>query len=341
MSISFRRRHRFGVIALIGLLVAALTACGTTSGSVAADTGNAGSGLTPLTFQLGWLPTVEWGASWIADSKGYYKAAGLDFRWLPGGANVATDTVVSAGKADVGSSSADRVAEAVSQGAPLKIIGAAFQKSTYCIVSRADDPISTPQDMVGKRIGVAASNMTPFKLFLKINGIDPKSLTIVPVQFDPSPVANGDVDGQVVYSINEPTQLQVKGTKTHTMLFADYGFHVLTDVYFATDSTIAQKKPQLAAFLSATRRGFADMFKDPAGAAKLTVDDYGKDQGLDLAQQTLQAKAMQAVVEPSGTPAPIQLTQASIDQTMQTLKLMNINVPADQLFDTSVMDEVK
>lgn len=337
MLTHLRRRHRaLGLLAVVALVLGFLAGCGSSD-----DSATEAGGVTPLTFQLGWLPTVEWGATWDADSKGYYKDAGLDLKWLPGGANVATDTVVTSGKADVGSSSADRVALAVEQGAPLKIIGAAFQKSTYCIVSRAGDPITKPQDMVGKRIGVAAANMTPFKLFLKINGIDPSSLTIVPVQFDPSPVANKDVDGQVVYSINEPTQLEVKGTKTHTMLFEDYGFHVLTDVYFATDETIADHADQLAAFLSATRHGFQDMFADPKAAAKLAVDKYGKDQGLDLAQQTLQAKAMKQVVLPPGTAAPIQLTQSSIDQTLATLKLMDIDVPADKLFDTSVMDKVK
>ncbi|WOF22982.1 ABC transporter substrate-binding protein [Microbacterium betulae] len=331
--------RRLGAFA--GLAAAAaltLTACSvSTAGSPSDDTDD-GAASQELTYQIGWLPTVEWGANWIADAEGYYEDEGIAFEWLPGGPNVSPDTVVTAGTATVGNASAEVVASAINAGAPLKIIGAAFQQSPFSIVSLADSPIETPEDMIGKRIGVAASNQTQFETFLQINGIDPSALEIVPVQFDPSPVANGEVDGQVVYSINEPAQLNVQGIDTYTMLFADYGFEVLTDTIFATEETIANEPELLASFLRASQRGYLDMFEDPAAAADLAVNEYGSDQGLSVDHQTLEVEAMAELVMPEGQEAPLLMSDERMAGTVETLGLGGIEISVDELFDTSVQD---
>ena len=47
--------------------------------------------------------------------------------------------------------------------------------------------------------------------FLKTNKIDPASVTIVPVQFDPAPLVNGEVDAFMSFLTNQPIQLELKG----------------------------------------------------------------------------------------------------------------------------------
>lgn len=332
---SIRRRGRL-MAGLAAATAAVLALAGCASGS---STAAGGSDETPeVTYQLGWLPTVEWGANWIADSEGYYEDEGIDFNWLPGGPNVASDTVVASGKATIGSASADAIAAAVSEGAPLKIIAAAFKKSPFSIVSLADSPIETPEDMIGKKIGVAAANQTQFDLFLAINDIDPADVTVVPVQFDPSPVANGEVDGQVVYAINEPTQLEVQGISTYTMLMADFGFEVLTDVFFTTDQQIEENPEALAAFLRATAKGYLASFEDPELAADLTVDEYGKDQGLDREQQVLEAQRIEELVLPEGSGDALVMTEEEMQASVDTIAKMGVEVTVDELFDTSIQD---
>jgi ABC-type nitrate/sulfonate/bicarbonate transport system substrate-binding protein len=316
-----------GMAALAGL---ALAGCAT-------DTDNAPSADAPqeITYQMGWLPTVEWGANWIADSEGYYEDEGVDFQWLPGGPNVSDDTVVAAGKAQIGSSSVDSIAAANDAGADFRIIGAAFKKSPYSIVSLGDSPIETPEDMIGKKIGVAAANQNQFDLFLEINGIDPADVEVVPVQFDPSPVANGEVDGQLVYSINEPGQLNVQGIETYTMLFADYGFDVLTDVYYATPETIAENPELLASFLRATKTGFETLFEDPDLGVTLTTETYGPDLGLDPAQQRLQVLAMQ---ELTGEDNMLVMSEDEMQASVDTVNKLGYDFTVEDLFDTSVQD---
>lgn len=340
-STTARRSFSAKALALTSLAVAGgvlLAGCSSPSDSPSTSA----SGVpVPVSYQLGWLPTVEWGANWIADSEGIYTANNVDFSWLAGGPNVTSDTVVASGKALVGSSNADTIAKAISQGADLKIIGAAFQKNPFCILSLADNPINTPQDMIGKRIGVAAGNQTAFELFLEINDIDPSQLTIVPVQFDPAPVANGEVDGQVVFAINEPTQLEQRGIATNVMLFADYGYNILADVFFATNETIANQPQALADFLEATRVGYQGMIDDPRKAAELAVNEYGKDQGLSLEQQVLQAEAMKDLIVTETVTTPIALPQETMDANIATISQLGIDITADQLFTTSILDMIE
>lgn len=331
-----RGRRLVTVVAVFAAAAVALVGCA--SPSTSGDSTSAGA--TPVSYQMGWLPTVEWGANWIADDEGMYAANGVDFSWQPGGPNVTSDTVVASGKAMVGSSNADTIAKAISQGADLKIFGAAFQKNPFCILSLADKAIKTPQDMIGKRIGVAAGNQTAFDLFLKINGIDPSQVTVVPVQYDPAPVANGEVDGQVVFSINEPTQLEGKGLKTNVMLFADHGYDILADVFVATNETIEKNPQALANFLKATRQGYQALMDDPQKAAELTVQKYGKDQGLDLTQQVLEAKAMKNLIVTPDVTTPLALTKDAMAANIKTIGMLGINVTADQLFTTKILDMI-
>lgn len=332
-----------GAAVLLGSLAAGCSSpssSNSTPTTTAAAQSSSAGGTETVSYQLGWLPTVEWGGNWIADSSGDYKNAGVDFQWLPGGPNVTSETVVASGKALVGSSNADTIAKAIAEGADLKIFGAAFQKNPFCIMSLAGSPINTPQDMIGKKIGVAAGNQTAFDLFLKINNIDPSQIQVVPVQYDPAPLANKEVDGQVVFAVNEPTQLAAKGIDTHTMLFADHGYDILADVFVATNETIEQKPQLLANFLKATRQGYEGLIQDPAKAAELTVNDYGKDQGFNLQQQTLQATAMKQLILTDSVTTPIALPEATMEANIKTIGLLGIDVNKDQLFTTKILDMV-
>jgi ABC-type nitrate/sulfonate/bicarbonate transport system substrate-binding protein len=294
-----------------------------------------------MTFQLSWLPTTEFAGTWVALNKGYFSAEGIDLAWLPGGPNASPETIVASGKAEVGMLNADAIAKARTEGAPIKIIGALLQKSPFCILSKADRPINSPQEMIGKKIGVAAANQTAFDVMLSLNNIKKDQLTVVPVQFDPAPVANGEVDGQIVYVTNEPPTLEVRGIKTHTFLLADFGYTVLSDCYFATEQTIAGKPDLLASFLTATRKGWLDNMDAPQTGTDLAVQTYGKDQGLDAKQQLGESKAMNSLIVTPDVLKPIDLPDATMAATVETLKKVGITITAADLFTKDILAKIK
>ena len=61
------------------------------------------------------------------------------------------------------------------QGAKFKIIGAQYQKNPIGVVSLAENPVGTPEDLVGKVLAVPPVNVISVEAMLKINGIDKRS----------------------------------------------------------------------------------------------------------------------------------------------------------------------
>jgi ABC-type nitrate/sulfonate/bicarbonate transport system substrate-binding protein len=340
-----------GGLALAGPLGTLLTACGddddsssaTTAAGAATTTGGSTATtalkMTKLAYQLSWLPTVEHCGTYIAIEDGMFEGLGLDVSVLPGGPNKQTVATVVGGNALVGGDGADNIGQGRSQGAKVKIIGARLLKNPLCVMSLSSTPIKTPADLAGKRIGVAQGNQTPWEVFLKASKTDASNITIVPVQFDPSPTANGEVDGQVVFSINEPAQLKAKGIDTDILLFADYGFSIFAGAYFATEDTIKNKKDELVAFLKGERMGFEADIADPALGTKYTIDIYGKDIGLDPAQQLLQSQALESLMVTPATEKNglLFMDPAEITKNIDTLKIAGIDVSSADLFTDEIL----
>jgi hypothetical protein len=127
-----------------------------------------------------------------------------------------------------------------------------------------------------------------------------------------------------------------------TLAFADNGLPMTSETFTVLQETIDTKRDMLKAFLTAEVRGWTDAVADPAGSAKLVIDTYGKDLGLDLAGQTEQATAQNQLVTSPDTQANglLSLTAALRDNVIKTLGNMGITITADDLFDMSLLDEV-
>jgi ABC-type nitrate/sulfonate/bicarbonate transport system substrate-binding protein len=304
----------------------------------------AGAALTKATFQLGWIANVENMGEFMADAKGYYRREGLDVKLVPGGPGIAVEPLLVAGKAIMALSAPDLVAQARSQGAKLKIIATTFQKNPSAVMSLAANPIKTPRDLVGKRLGLQASGQVIYDAFFRANGIDPKSITYVPVQFDPAPLVDGEVDAFASFQTNQPIQLALQGIKTYTFLLADFGYSLFTDCVVVTEKTLADPKKRAIVdkMLRATIKGWQTALANPALAANLVVTKYGKTLGLDEKAQLLTARAEIPLVQTRDTQQHglFWMTNAQIAANVRTLARGGINTKASDLFTTRVLQGV-
>jgi len=300
--------------------------------------------LTKATFQLGWIANVENSGEFMADSKGYYKDEGLDLTITPGGPAVSVEPLVVSGKALVGLSQPDFVARARAEGGKLKVIAATFQKNPAAVMSLASAPIATPQDLAGKKLGIQQQGVPIYDAFFTSIGMDPKTVTYVPVEFDPAPLVTGDVDAFVSFQTNQPIQLKTQGIDTVTFLLADFGFNLFSDSLFVTEDTLADPdaRATVVKILRGTIKGWQDAIADPAGSAKLVVENYGKSLGLDEAAQTLTAEAQVPLIQTDETNANglLSMSQRGIDENITTLKNSGIDVTAEEIFDTSLLEEI-
>ena len=339
------RRHAITGLLAAGALV--LTGCGSSDSEESAS-GDSGSSeeadFGDLTLQLSWIKNAEFAGEFFADSKGYYTDAGFSKVALdPGPGPI--ETLVATGDADFGLSNAVATAQVVSEEeAPLKIVGTKFQKNPFTILSLKDGAdITTPEDLVGKKIGVqAGGNETLFDALLKVNGIDPSDVTKVPVEYDPSPLVDGEVDGFLAYLTNESITVSMDGNEVSNLPFADNGLPFVAESVITTDEMIADEPEKVKAFLEAEIRGWQDALADPDAGAKLAVEDYGKDLDLDLAKETEQAEVQSGLivtpeVEDNGL---FTISDDLVEANMKTLEAAGIDIEADQLFDLSLLDEL-
>ncbi|MEM6635083.1 MAG: ABC transporter substrate-binding protein [Pseudomonadota bacterium] len=314
----------------------------TASGFAAAGAGlpALAANLQPVNFQLSWLHSVQFGGSYIASRKGYWSDLGLDVSLSQGGPNAPVEPPVVSGAALVGISAADYTAAAVAQGAPFKIIAVAMQKNPFAIASLASNPVNTPSDLVGKRIGMAVANTPVLQALCTLNDVDINAIEIVPTQYDPAPLVAGQVDCLLCWETDLPVAMTVQDVENTTMLMADYGYALHSQTYIATEDAIANRRDELVSLLKGEVMGWNDYFANTNAAAELTVDMF-PDAGLSLETQELQA-ARQVPLMFSDLTAENGFgwfTEDTVAANIETLALLGREVTRD-LWDRSLLEEV-
>jgi len=261
---------------------------------------------------------------------------------LSGGPTVQQDAVVQSGKAFACISAPDITSSAINNGADLKIVGAQYQKNPFAVMSLKKSPIKTPQDMIGKKIGVQATNEAVWAAFLKANNIDASKIDKVPVQFNPQPLVQGTVDGWFSFFTNEPNTLKLQGVPNTYFLLADYNYPLVSETYTVKSDTIKNDRDKLKAFLVAEIMGWQANLKNPVLGATLAAKKYGKDQKLTVPEQTLESKSENTVIltKDTATNGLFTIGDALLKENIDTLALAGINITQDKLFDMSVIDEV-
>ncbi|KAA9106393.1 ABC transporter substrate-binding protein [Microbacterium rhizomatis] len=347
MTLLSSRRAKRVATALAGIALAALALAGCASGSgssPSASSDGAAAGLGDLNVQLSWIKNEEFSGEFFADSEGYYTAAGLGTVTLVPGPSTGAAELIS-GSADIALSDAVSIGSVVSsEGAPLKIIGTTYQKNPFTVLSlKSGGNIATPADLKGKKIGVQDSNTALFKALLAANGIAESDVTIVPVQYDPAPLLNGEVDGFIAYLTNEAITVAASGVATTNLPFADNGLPFVAETITTTDDMIANKRDALKAFLLAEIKGWTDAVKDPEAGAKLAVDVYGKDLDLNLENSIAGAKVQAEELVTSDETKKNGLFTISDELQSETVKSLagaGIMLSASDLFDLSLLAEV-
>jgi ABC-type nitrate/sulfonate/bicarbonate transport system substrate-binding protein len=333
------------ISALLAASVLALAACGSDDGDDdTASEGTSGGDYGDLTLQLSWIKNAEFSGEFFADTNGYYTDAGFAKVTMdPGPGPI--ETLVATGDADFGLSNAVAVAQVIAEEeAPLKIVGTKFQKNPFTILSMADGgDIATPEDLVGKTIGVqAGGNETLFDALLEVNGIDPADVNKVPVEYDPAPLIDGEVDGFLAYLTNESITVQADGHEVTNLPFADNGLPFVAESVITTDQMIAEDPDKVKAFLEAEILGWKDALADPDEGARMAVEEYGKDLGLDLAKEVEQSEVQAGLIvtDEVETNGLFTISDELVDQNMATLEAAGIDVEADDLFDLSLLGEL-
>ena len=295
---------------------------------------------TPVNLQLSWLHSVQFAGSYLAQKNGWWQERGLDVSLLQGGPNAPVEPPVVSGTALVGVSAADYTAAAVAQGAKFKIIGVAMQKNPFAIASLADNPVVTPADLPGRKIGMALANTPVIQALCTLNDVDFDTLQIVPTQYSAQPLVSGEVDCLLCWETDLPIAMAINGINAETMLMADHGYAVHSQTYIVTEDSLRDRRAELVALMSGEARGWNAYRSDTDAAAELTVQMF-PDAGLDLPTQKLQAERQVPLMFSDLTDQHGfgWFTDDGVQANIETLALLGRDV-SPELWDRSILEEV-
>ena len=315
------------------------TACGLIKPSLWAQ----GAPLADVAMQLGWIWNVEYAGELVGLAKGYYQAEGLNLNIRPGGPQLDVMVMLMTRKAMVSISDVMTSGQAVNHGAKVKIVGSTFQRNPFAIISLPGKPIHTPQDLVGKKIGVPTNQVWALKSLCVANNIQLQSVNIVPVGYDPAPLVNQQVDGYLAFLTNEPIQLAHVGIATVTMAFADFGLAEFSDTVTVREDALEDpaQRAMLKKIVRGTIRGWQDAIAQPEAAAKLMMDRNGAQYSLN---EDVQMKALKAEIPLISTPESqknglLSMSEETIAANIETFGRVGVTIRRS-LFDTTLIQEI-
>ena len=254
--------------AVVGALLA-----GGVGGAQAADA---------VTIQLKWVAQAQFAGYYVAKAKGYYTDAGLDVTIKPGGPDIAPETVIAGGGADV---IVDWLAAALAareKGVPLVNIAQPFKNSGLLLTCRKDMGVATTADFKGKTLGVwFFGNEFPFyawmaKLNLPTNG-GADGVNVLKQNFNVDPLIQKQAACISTMSYNEYGQVLDAGLKPDELKvfnYRDEGVGMLEDGLYVMQDKL--KDPafvdKISRFVSASMKGWQYAVQHPDEAAQIVVD---------------------------------------------------------------------
>ena len=228
---------------------------------------------TEVRLLLPFRPDVQFAPFYVAQEKGYFTERGLVVRFEHMAENEAV-ALVGAGEAPFAVVSGEQVLLARAQGLPVVYVLAWWQDYPVAVAVPADSDIQSPQDLVGKRIGIPGlygASYIGYRALLDAVGLPEDAATLDTIGYSQvEALLAGQEDAVVVYANNEPVQLEAQGMPVRLFKVADYV--PLASNGLVTSEKLAAEDPQLVrAMVAAVLQGMQDALADPAGAYDISA----------------------------------------------------------------------
>jgi NitT/TauT family transport system substrate-binding protein len=227
-----------------------------------------------VVIQYDWIMSNGQIGDIVAVDKGYFEEQGLQVQMTPGGPNSATISPVISGQAQLAQfSGVSQLLLARSAGVPIKFFATGYQQGPFAYFSLPRAPVRTPQDLVGKRVGIQPTARSSLDALLAKTKIDPAKVNIQTIGFDMTPLVAGAVD-VVTGWITNTQALSVIGPDRITMMEGASGVNDPGCAYFATEKAVMENADVLARFLRAVAKGWGWTHEHPAEAVEITVKRF-------------------------------------------------------------------
>jgi len=231
---------------------------------------------TKLKMVLNWKYQGPQGWFFLADDRGYYKAAGLDVTIDQGNGSGAPIPLVANGTYDVGFGDINALIEFAAKkpdDAPIAV-DVIYNRPPFTIAVRADSPIKTPKDLEGKSLGGAAGDgaLKLFPAFCKVAAIDCSKVSITNMQpsLREQMLMKGQVDGVFGYVNTIRFSAKLIGVDPDKDIrfinYGDYGMDLYSNGIIVSKKLARDNPEAVKGLVAAINHAIQDSLKDPDAA---------------------------------------------------------------------------
>lgn len=221
-----------------------------------------------IRLPMGYIPDVQFAPFYVAVEKGFFAEAGINLTF---DYSFETDGValVASGELPFALVSGEQVLLARARGLPVVYVTAWYQDYPVTVVAKAEQNLQTPEDLGGMRIGLPGlfgANYVGLRALLQYAGLPEEQVMLDSIGYNQvEALALDQVQAAVVYTNNEPIQLQARGYEITSVAVADY-MQLASNGLLTNEETIRENPDLVRRMVAAMLRGvrYASTYPDEA-----------------------------------------------------------------------------
>lgn len=193
---------------------------------------------------------------------------------LPGSGSANSVKAVGSGAQQFGLAGGDSLAAGVQKGVPVMSLAAIYETIPDCLFSLENVKLSSPSDLIGKKVGVKFGSSTQafYDAMIRKFHLAPGSVKEVAVGNGVDPLLTSAVDVLNGHADNEVIQVQSLGYRVNVLRYDSLGLSAYGMVLL-TNRRLADSDPDLVkSFVQAVLQAWVLAYEDPEEAARATVE---------------------------------------------------------------------
>jgi len=236
-----------------------------------------------VTLQLKWVTQAQFAGYYVAQDQGFYEEEGLNVTIKPGGPDIAPAQVIAGGGADVVIDWMPSALASREKGLALVNIAQPFKSSGMMLTCRKDAGVESPEDFVGKTLGVwFFGNEYPFLSWMSQLGIPTEGgddgVTVLKQGFNVDPILQGQAACVSTMTYNEYWQIIDAGLTPDDLVvfkYEDQGVATLEDGLYVLEENLADPafEDKMVRFVRASMKGWKWAEENADEAALIVLDN--------------------------------------------------------------------